>query len=67
MCAGKKGKNFLFLGCFYIILNLEVGRKQSLPFSNGLQERMEVGKLMHKPMLILGFFKSMQEEISTLT
>jgi hypothetical protein len=37
LCEGKKGN---FLGQFYSILNLEVGRRHtSFPVSNGLWER----------------------------
>jgi hypothetical protein len=57
----EKSENFI-LGCFYIILNL----KKSLltPTCNGLQARGScwVGGLMHKPMLILSYPKSMQRK-----
>jgi hypothetical protein len=63
----KKEKNFI-LGHFYVILNLGLGGKPPLlPVSNGFSAGEDMGRLIHTPMLILRYPKSMWEEMSTLT
>jgi hypothetical protein len=68
--TGKKegGEQDFILGHFYIILNLEVGRKfMPIPVSNGLRI---TGRIWEDscitPVLILRHPKSMREEISSV-
>jgi hypothetical protein len=69
LCAEKKERIFI-VDHFYIVLNLEVGRRPgSFPVSNGLPARGQgenLGRPSAQLMLILRYSKSMQEEISTL-
>jgi hypothetical protein len=60
-CSGKKGKDFI-LGCFYVILNLEVGREINI--TSLLQCPLGQGK--DTPPLVLSYPMSMQEEQSNL-
>jgi hypothetical protein len=62
-CAEKEGEGLHFRS-FYVILNLEVGRKSVSPMACWLGE--DLVRLMHTPMLIVRYPKSKQEEISTL-